>query len=549
MKFKISISIQISIFLLILIFIPIASMMALHTYENQQLSMMESSNVQQGRLVAASLFCTEKISSDEAVALLKNMDGNFDARIRVLDKSGALIADSSTVENDFENENSQTAQTQLSVREMNYDSAVNKNSEKSNSDASENFIYRLLSIPVRIYRSYFKRPYALKYDSAEFYINKNIYDGEEVLAALEGRYGSATRISYGGQRSVTLYSALPVYNSLKEVCGVVLVSKSTYKILLNLYELRLDLGKIFLWSLGALFLIALFLNFRISYPLKKLSRQTVECADKKGTVRFEDFTGKKRRDEIGQLSRSFSELVKKLNKRIHFADAFSADISHEFKNPLAAIRNCADILGNPKIPENQKEEFRQAISEEVSRLEQLLNGIRTISKLDASEEENEFYLPVNVCLENTLNRLKKSYPQTRIDFNSSEKTSGVKLNLAEEPFVRMVENFVDNAASFGDRIIISSDVTENKKTKFYSLSVEDNGKGIEPEEIEKIFNRFYSNRTDSEKQNHSGLGLSIVKAVVENSEGKILVEKSTVLGGAKFTVLFPVMNEKNLKNK
>ena len=241
MKFKISISIQISIFLLILIFIPIASMMALHTYENQQLSMMESSNVQQGRLVAASLFCPEKISSDEAVALLKNMDGNFDARIRVLDKSGALIADSSTVENDFENENSQ-----LSVREMNYDSAVNKNSEKSNSDASENFIYRLLSIPVRIYRSYFKRPYALKYDSAEFYINKNIYDGEEVLAALEGRYGSATRISYGGQRSVTLYSALPVYNSLKEanVESLVLFPlKSGYELLGYIWANNFDTEK------------------------------------------------------------------------------------------------------------------------------------------------------------------------------------------------------------------------------------------------------------------------------------------------------------------
>ena len=149
---------------------------------------------------------------------------------------------------------------------------------------------------------------------------------------------------------------------------MVLVNRSTYKILQNLYELRLDLGKIFLRSLIVVILIAVFLAFRISYPLRKLAKQASDCADKKGRIFFTDFTGKKRHDEIGELSRSFTSLIGRLNRRIKFSQAFSSDIAHEFKNPLTAIRTSAELLGSGSLSETEKSELASAIADEVSHL-------------------------------------------------------------------------------------------------------------------------------------------------------------------------------------
>ena len=95
-KLFLSISIQISIFLVIVAFMPVAIMMALNTYEKQQLSMMENSNVQQGRLVSSALSAKDRTSVDVefAASFMHNMNNRFDSRIRILDKDGTLLLDS-----------------------------------------------------------------------------------------------------------------------------------------------------------------------------------------------------------------------------------------------------------------------------------------------------------------------------------------------------------------------------------------------------------------------------------------------------------------------
>ncbi|HBD69084.1 MAG TPA: histidine kinase, partial [Treponema sp.] len=404
-KFRFPISLQISIFLIIVAFIPIAAMLVLKTYENQLLSLTESSNVQQARLCAASLSAIDdtEVSQEAAQNILRNMKGRFDARIRILDAKGTLLADSSNP--DFvpqvdEQEQGETSVTQNTVQ------------------ADESFIYRLFSIPVRIYRK-LKAPTA-SYSTADYYSGKHIYDGTEIKAALDGRYGSATRISSGGQVSVTLYSAVPVVGR-DRVTGVVLVSRSTYRILQNLYELRVDIGKVFLWSLLAVALIATFLALRISRPLRKLSKQTVRCADKNGHIVSTDFTGVKRRDEVGDLSRSFTQLIKKLNARIRYTEAFSADVSHEFKNPLAAIRSSAELLQDTSISQQEHKQFTDAILDEVTHLQSLLTGVRRISRIDGGiEQELQEEIDVQTFIQNVSARVQKAYPQTCITTELSQ---------------------------------------------------------------------------------------------------------------------------------
>ena len=404
-KIRFPISIQISLFLILVAFIPIAAMLVLKTYENQLLSLTESSNVQQARLCAASLSAIDdtEVSQEAAQNILRNMKGRFDARIRILDTRGALLADSSNP--DFvpqvdEQEQGETYVTQNTVQ------------------ADESFIYRLFSIPVRIYRK-LKAPTA-SYSTADYYSGKHIYDGSEIKAALDGRYGSATRISSGGQVSVTLYSAVPVMGR-DGVTGVVLVSRSTYRILQNLYELRVDIGKVFLWSLLAVALIATFLALRISRPLRKLSKQTVRCADKNGHIVSTDFTGVKRHDEVGDLSRSFTQLIKKLNARIRYTEAFSADVSHEFKNPLAAIRSSAELLQDTSISQQEHKQFTDAILDEVTHLQSLLTGVRRISRIDGGiEQELQEEIDVQTFIQNVSARVQKAYPQTCITTELSQ---------------------------------------------------------------------------------------------------------------------------------
>lgn len=520
------ISIQISIFLVIIAFVPIAAIMAFKTYEKQLLEQTENSNIQQARLVA-SFLGQQELSQSQSITILKNMNGRFDARIRIIDKNKNLLADSATL-NFSENapifpENSQYQLSDLQKEQI---------SPEKKSPADERFIYRLLSKPIRIYRKYFKPPVLNSYD---YYTIHSIFDGKEIQTALEGRYGATTRISGGGQVSVTLYSAVPIFKNgdfTQEILGVVLVNRSTYKILQNLYELRLDLGKIFLWSLLVVLLIAIFLSIRISHPIKKLATQTVTCADKKGRVINNSFIGKNRKDEIGELSRSFESLVERLNSRIKFTESFASDVSHEFKNPLAAIRSCTELLSDPSLTKQEREEFTNAITEEVYHLENLLTGVRNITKIDGNTEIEKEEINLSELTKNLINRIKLAFPSLEIHFTDFRENPSELILINESYYNRILDNLLSNAASFATKVSVTLSTNKNKMI----LSVEDNGKGISPEEQSKIFERFYSNRTDDFSKEHSGLGLSTVKAICEALDGNVTVKNGTQLGGALFTV-------------
>ena len=526
LRLRFPINIQISIFLVLVAFIPVAAMMMLKTYESQMLTMMENSNVQQARIVAASL----ALNPDGAKELLKNMNGKFDSRIRILSREGELLADSSTLEKD-------SAGEQL---ESDFSARTQYASKTAKTPANATFIYRLFSIPVRVYRKL--RPPAASFTSADFYSGKIFYDGEEVKAAQQGRYGAKTRISGGGQVSVTLYSAMPVMQE-DQVTGIVLVSRSTWRILQNLYELRIDLAKVFLWSLLFIMIIAVFLTFRISYPLKKLARQTTECADKKGRIDanlVEKFTGLKRRDEIGDLSRSFKTLIQKLDSKIRYTQAFASDVNHEFKNPLAAIRSSTEVLKDSSDAAEQ-EKFTRAILDEVTHLEGLLTGVRGISKIEGADLPKE-NIPLQAFTRNIADSVLKNYPDTDIEI----KTINLPDTILIQPdyYERILSNLIENAAGFAKHIKVQLEKTDSGKTKqLLVIKVSDDGPGIAEEDTSKIFDRFYSNRPASDNSKnkivHTGLGLSIVKAICDEMEGEVTAGRDKELGGALFEIKIP----------
>jgi len=498
------------IFNALLVFLPIVSMLFLDYYEKQLLKYLEHALVQQGRVLSAALADTPDLEG-EGERIIRTMEKRHDARIRVIDSGGTLLVDSSLL-----------------------DIVPGEQQENTEREASaeETLLYRLATFPVRQYRKFFRAPQP-PFQEATYYQTHTFLEGEEIVTALSGEYGAATRISAGGQRSVTLYSALPI-RSGDEVIGVVLVSQSTYRILSDLYVRRIEILRVFLFSLIAAAVLSILMSMSITWPLKTLSDQAADILDGSGRFR-EEFRFSGRRDEIGELSRSLRTFQTKLEKHIGFIESFASDVSHEFKNPLASIRSSTEMALQTKSLE-ERDRFITIAHEEVSRMERLLRGVREISRIDAGIEEDEWerFDVTGLIEEYSKSKMERAAdPDGFLSFS----LPGYPLYISGSPdrLIQVIENLIDNAVSFtgaGGSVHVSL----VKQEEAMELTVQDTGQGI-PEEVQgKIFDRFFSYRPGGQKGGHSGLGLSIVKAIVEGYGGTISVRSES--GGTRFTVRF-----------
>ncbi len=522
-------SIRMLIFNILLLFLPLGSMLYLDTYEEQLLEKQEESMIQQGRIFSAAL--TGENIRENGYLILEKLNRRVDSRIRILDTGGNLLADSAVINGE---DHPEEASDIYSSRK----SAVSSIKKTAN----QTLLYRITIIPLSQIKKLLFPP-DTSYGTGEFYSGKTVLMGPEIQAAVRGRYGAITRISSGGQVSVNLYSAIPVWNGPGEesVIGVVLISRSTYKILLNLYELRLDIMKIFLMSLGAALIISLALSMTITRPLHKLKIQAGKILDKSG--RFQShFTGLKRKDEIGALSRTLCQLSENLEKRIAFIDQFTADMLHELKNPLAAIRGAAEMSA---LSPEKEEHLLNNILEEEKRMERLLERLREISRIDNQmDREPGEEVELNSLIPLILSRYPhKDFPDIPVAFTS--KIEGKALITANpDRLVQMIANPVDNSVSLSEKgYCVEIELFRGEGTESsYILTIKDRGPGIPGASLPFLFNRFYSDRDDREKGKHSGLGLSIVKSIVEKYGGSCRLENRDG-GGACFTLNLPAADK------
>ena len=384
------------------------------------------------------------------------------------------------------------------------------------------------------------------YDSI-FYPYKE-YTGQEILDARENGYGAKIRYSLDYSTMAVLYSAMPIYIDNK-IFGYILFSQNFYSHPINYWEwIWILLDYCFVSFVIAIPIIFILLR-RLVHPLLKLSRQAKTVIDKKGRIQKTELYASKRKDEIGDLSRSFSALIAKLNDRIHYVETFSSDVAHEFKNPLAAIRSAVEIINEPGVTDEEKAELYASITDEIHHLEVLVKDIRDISKIENQDDDyGKEKIPVGMLAENIIKRLAANYSDVDFDLqcDDMQKTFFAKPSNID----RILENLIDNAASFAikneeKKVKISIFFTEssNNITNAMVVLVEDSGPGVPAGEEDKIFSRFYSHRDDTQKKNHSGLGLSTVKAIVESMDGYIVVEKSESLGGALFVLVFPLFSD------
>ncbi|MBN2444613.1 MAG: sensor N-terminal transmembrane domain-containing protein [Spirochaetales bacterium] len=525
LKFISKISIRLLVFNILLVFLPVAGFLFLDTYEEQLLKEQEGSMVQQGRILAAALSEKGALFHKYAKEILIRLNRKTDARLRIINPDGVLIADSSSI---ILPENKDLLSPVIPETKDTEPEKITEDDEKTD------WLYDLATLPFRLYRRFFQPPLPILEES-EFYSDEKIIMGQEVKAALEGKYKAVWRLSAGGQRSVTFFSALPIYNK-ENVIGAVLVSQSTYKILQNLYEVRLDIFKVFLVTVGAAIIISFILSGTIARPLRKLRNEAEAILDRRGRI-TRLFLHTKRKDEIGDLTSSLEELTIRLEKHISFIESFASDLSHEFKNPLASIRSAIEIVLETDNKKD-REHFLNMALRDINRMERLLSGVREISRLDTSlKEEKRQIVHPNTLLTHLIESFRLH--TEKVSFCLKTPETPIEMYISPERFAQVCENLLDNAISFSPENGIV-EVSLHKENDHIIINVMDEGPGIPVENIENIFDRFFSFRQGKgKKEEHTGLGLSIVKVIVEGYGGSITA-KNREKKGALFIVKLPV---------
>jgi len=520
-------SLKLLAFNLLLVFLPVAGFLYLDVYERQLLDQQERAMVQQGRLLAAALAGREAIPPQEAAALIQRLDRRIEARLRVVDTQGTLLADSS----------------RGGPPALPTPTGERYSRDLPASPARDSLLYRLGATVYRLWQRRFTSPVPVREVDTYYRAGAPLL-GPEVRAALAGRYGAVTRPT-GGQRSVTLYSAIPVRGATGrsdragEVIGAVLVSQSTLRLRAALVDVRLGIFRVFLGSVLAAFVLSLLIATTIARPLQRLADEARALVDRRGRL-LGSFRGSARGDEIGDLARALEELTRRLAGHLRFIESFAADVSHELKNPLAGIRGATELLAEITEVEDADDRVRflGVVEREVARMERLLAGMRDITGIDAHlPAEPAPPVDLGSLLAELVESARRRAPGVEMTFRRSDDAPLV-VQASPERLAQLFDNVLDNARSFsppGGTVTVEL----AREPGFARIRVDDQGPGIPEAHRERIFDLFFSYRPGEERGGHSGLGLAIARAIAEGYGGSIAAGPRSG-GGARFEIRLPV---------
>jgi two-component system sensor histidine kinase ChvG len=363
---------------------------------------------------------------------------------------------------------------------------------------------------------------------------------EEVAQALNGAHASMVRVNERGEVIVSV--AVPVQR-FRAVRGALMLSTQGADIDDMVEAERLAIVKVFLVAAGVMVVLSMLLAGTIAGPVRRLADGAERVRRRIRTrVEIPDFT--RRRDEIGDLSGALRDMTNALYTRIEAIESFAADVAHELRNPLTSLRSAVETLPVAKT-EQSRQRLLAVIEHDVRRLDRLISDISDASRLDAELQRQE---AAPIDLAKLLDALVKAANEVRTDDVKVTLTfegplSEFKIAGHDSRIGQVVSNLIDNARSFspaGGTVRITCRRVRGE----VEILVDDEGPGIRPEALDKIFERFYTDRPEQGFGQNSGLGLSISKQIVEAHGGTIRVENrmggqpSRVLG-ARFIVRLP----------
>ena len=365
---------------------------------------------------------------------------------------------------------------------------------------------------------------------------------EEVESALEGRSSATLRMSESGDRVVSV--SIPVRH-VEQVLGVLTLEAGNVDE--TLAAQRLALTPFALVALFVNLLGSLLLHLFVARPVMRLSAAADEVRLQRArAISLPDL--EHRKDEIGDLARSLETMTETLSDRMDAIERFAADVSHEIKNPLTSIRSALETLPLVKT-EAQRETLTALLQQDVRRLDRLITDISNASRLDAELNRDR---PRPIDLTVLLGEIVGVYEAgikpdgVHVVFTAPETPHAI-IRGRDGPLGQVFRNLIDNARSFsqpGGQVRISLARDDIDPDRPVRVRVDDDGPGIPPENLETVFERFYTSRPRGTAfGTNSGLGLSIVRQIVEAHGGKVWAENRKspdgAVAGARFEVALP----------
>ena len=370
---------------------------------------------------------------------------------------------------------------------------------------------------------------------------------EEVSDALKGQKKSMVRVNNLGEVIVSV--AVPVLRS-RTIHGALMLSTQGDDIDQMVTAERVAILKVGGVASIVMIVLSLLLASTIAGPVRRLA-DSAEVVRRRIKMRVEipDFT--RRRDEIGHLSRALRDMTDALYNRIEAIEMFAADVAHELKNPLTSMRSAVETLPLARN-ENSRSRLLAVIEHDVKRLDRLISDISDASRLDA-ELQRQDMAPIDLrrvltTLTSVANETKLGHDvgvEARFEGRGSADSFSVPGH--DSRLGQVVSNLLSNAQSFsnaGGKVRI---LCRRLRTQI-EIVVDDDGPGIRPDALERVFERFYTDRPHQGFGQNSGLGLSISKQIIEAHGGRIWAENRVgpadeegepTVAGARFVVRLP----------
>jgi two-component system, OmpR family, sensor histidine kinase ChvG len=373
----------------------------------------------------------------------------------------------------------------------------------------------------------------------------SIFTFTDTQRALSGTVQASAWRDQNGR--IVLTVAAPV-QKVRQVVGVVLLIQDGNDLEKAIAEVRVDVFRVFLGSLGITVMLSIYLSGLITKPLQRLAIAAEAVRQGKGRhIEIPDMSH--RNDEIGELSMALRDMTHALFNRMDTIERFAADVAHEIKNPLTSLRSAVETVTRVK-DEDGRSKLMNIIHHDVRRLDRLISDISNASRLDAELSRDELG---TVDISGLLLRLRDAYkkPLKRdLNINDAEET-GIRVELSENQVLmakgnadrlsQVFGNILGNALSFSPMhgTVVMRAMLQGDKV---IVQVDDEGPGIPENKLETIFERFYSERPQHESYgNHSGLGLSISKQIIESHGGQIWAENRKSddgrILGARFVIV------------
>jgi two-component system sensor histidine kinase ChvG len=362
----------------------------------------------------------------------------------------------------------------------------------------------------------------------------------EVNTALTGATGTAERVDEHNR--LVLSVAVPIQR-FRAIYGVLFLTTEGGDINDIVRAERFTLFEVFLVAFLVMLFTSLYLAGTIAEPVKRLAAAAdMVRTGAGGRSDIPNFP--ERTDEIGDLADSLRSMTANLYDRIDAIESFAADVAHELKNPLTSLASAVEMYSRA-VDAESRARLLAIVRGDIKRIDRLITDISDASRLDA-ELSRETREPV--ALSRLLATIIEIYRMTDnphgVDYVlHDELPPGVIVHGRDERLGQVFRNLIDNAVSFSPehgKVIVSA----SRHDMVARVTVEDEGPGIPPDNLESIFERFYTERPVETFGRNSGLGLSIARQIIEGAGGRIYAENrapgNQQGAGARLVVELPV---------